>query len=47
MTEAYRLIKEKGQRPADIYIDVGFENLSHFYYSFKKKYGISPSELKT
>jgi AraC-like DNA-binding protein len=45
LSEAYRLIKEKGSRPADIYFEIGFENLSHFYYSFKKKYGLTPSQI--
>jgi AraC-like DNA-binding protein len=26
-------------------LDIGFEDLSHFYFSFKQKYGITPAEL--
>ncbi len=43
LKEAYFLIKEKGKKPSDIYLDVGFENLSHFSYAFKKAYGLAPS----
>ncbi|MEO8414595.1 MAG: SDR family NAD(P)-dependent oxidoreductase [Ginsengibacter sp.] len=41
--EAYFLIREKGKKPSDIYLDVGFENLSHFPYAFKNAYGLAPS----
>jgi AraC-like DNA-binding protein len=43
LAEAHYLIKEKGRKPSDVYLDVGFENLSHFSYAFKKAYGFSPS----
>src|SRR5579862_1787883 len=45
LSEAYYLLKQKNKKPRDIYIDLGFENLSHFYTSFKKKYGMTPREL--
>jgi AraC family transcriptional regulator, exoenzyme S synthesis regulatory protein ExsA len=40
----YNLV-EKNKKPSDIYFEVGFENLSHFSYAFKKQYGYAPSEL--
>jgi AraC-like DNA-binding protein len=43
LAEAYYQIKEKGRKVSEVYLDVGFENLSHFSYSFKKTYGVSPS----
>jgi AraC-type DNA-binding domain-containing proteins len=43
LKEAYFLIKERGRRPSDVYLEVGFENLSHFSYSFKQMFGIAPS----
>jgi len=43
--EAYYLIKHRQQKPADIYLDLGFENLSHFYASFKEKFGLTTSEV--
>jgi len=46
LSEAYYLIKKKSQNPRDIYLDLGFENLSHFYTSFKQKYGHTPAEIK-
>ncbi|MGE8526743.1 helix-turn-helix domain-containing protein [Chryseobacterium rhizosphaerae] len=45
LLEALFLIKEKKQRPTDIYIDLGFEDLSHFSFAFKKEFGISASSL--
>jgi AraC family transcriptional regulator, exoenzyme S synthesis regulatory protein ExsA len=46
LQEAYYQIREKGKAPSDVYIEVGFENLSHFSFAFKKKYGSAPSLLK-
>jgi len=45
LREAYDLIKEKGVKPSAVYLDVGFENLSHFSFAFKKAYGVAPSMI--
>lgn len=45
LKEAYTLLEKKQQKPADIYLDLGFENLSHFYSSFKEKFGITPATV--
>jgi len=45
LAEAYYLIKEKGAKPSAVYLDVGFENLSHFSFAFKKAFGVAPSLL--
>lgn len=47
LQEARFLIEEKKQRPTDIYVDLGFENLSHFSFAFKKQFGISASNLQS
>jgi AraC-like DNA-binding protein len=31
------------QKPKDVYMDVGFENLSHFSFAFKKHFGYNPT----
>jgi AraC-like DNA-binding protein len=36
---------EKRMRPVDVCFEVGFENLSHFSYAFKKQFGYTPTEL--
>lgn len=36
---------EKKMKPIDVCYEVGFENLSHFSYAFKKQFGYSPTEL--
>ena len=45
LREAYFLLKEQGQNPAQVYLEVGFEDLSHFSFAFKKAYGLAPSKL--
>ena len=47
LEEAYFLIYSKGKKPVDIYLDLGFESISHFSYAFKKFFGISASKLPT
>jgi AraC family transcriptional regulator, exoenzyme S synthesis regulatory protein ExsA len=42
---AHFLILQKRKKPSDVYLDVGFENLSHFSSSFKKEFGVNPSVL--
>jgi len=36
---------EKKKRPIDVCYEVGFENLSHFSYAFKKHFGYAPTDL--
>jgi AraC-like DNA-binding protein len=45
LQEAYYLIKEQGKRPSEIYMDLGFEDFSHFSYAFRRAYGLSPSKI--
>ncbi len=45
LQDAYYLIKQRGQKVSDVYMDVGFKDLSHFSYAFKKAYGVAPSNL--
>ncbi len=46
LQEAYYLIKEKKAAPSEVYVDVGFEDLSHFSYAFKKMFGFAPTKLR-
>lgn len=42
---AYYQLVEKKKKPIDVYLEVGFEDLSHFSFAFKKQYGFSPTQL--
>ncbi|MEN7550455.1 AraC family transcriptional regulator [Rapidithrix thailandica] len=41
---ACRLLKDEHKRPSDIYLEVGYENLSSFVQAYKSKYGITPKQ---
>ncbi|PWV51538.1 AraC family transcriptional regulator [Chitinophaga sp. S165] len=45
LEEAHFLIEKKGRRASDIYVELGFEDLSHFSFAFKKKFGVTPTGL--
>jgi AraC-like DNA-binding protein len=45
LQEAYYQLKEKGKAPTEVYLAVGFEDLSHFSFAFKKAYGLAPSKI--
>ncbi|HEY4291308.1 MAG TPA: AraC family transcriptional regulator [Puia sp.] len=45
LTEAWHLIENKHKKPSAIYLDLGFESLSHFSHSFKKKFGTAPIKI--
>jgi AraC-like DNA-binding protein len=42
---AHFLISQKHKKPSDVYLEVGFENLSHFSTVFKKEFGVNASSL--
>ena len=42
---AHFLISQKNRKPSDVYLEVGFENLSHFSTVFKKEFGVNASSL--
>lgn len=42
---AHHLLAEKKQKPIDVYLETGFENLSHFSFAFKKHFGYAPTKL--
>lgn len=45
LQEAHFLIHKKNKKSSDIYLDVGFEDLSHFSFAFKKQFGMTPTQL--
>ncbi|MCF2446775.1 AraC family transcriptional regulator [Dyadobacter sp. CY345] len=45
LQEAHFLISQENKKPSDVYLDLGFEDLSHFSFAFKKQFGIAPTQL--
>jgi len=45
LQEAHFQIAKEGKKASDIYLDLGFEDLSHFSFAFKKKFGFAPSKI--
>ncbi|MDF7818686.1 AraC family transcriptional regulator [Runella sp. MFBS21] len=45
LQEAHFLIDKKSKKPSEIYLDLGFEDLSHFSFAFKKQFGYAPTKL--
>lgn len=41
---AHYELSEKRRKPVDVYLEAGFENLSHFSFAFKKHYGYAPTD---
>jgi AraC-like DNA-binding protein len=39
-------LREQRRKPAEVYLEAGFENLSHFSFAFKKHFGYAPREVK-
>lgn len=42
---AHYQLSEKKSKPIEVCYEVGFENLSHFSFAFKKQFGYTPTEL--
>jgi len=47
LQEAHILVQNQGRKPSEIYLELGFESLSHFSVAFKKEFGIAPTSLLT
>ena len=45
LEEAYFQISKQHEKPGNVYLEVGFEDLSHFSYAFKKEFGLTPTEV--
>jgi len=40
---AHEKLTNENMKVSDVYVDVGFKNLSHFYAAYKKQFGYSPA----
>lgn len=45
LERAHYQIAVQKQKPVDVYLDAGFENLAHFSFVFKKQFGYNVSQL--
>jgi AraC-like DNA-binding protein len=45
LQKAKELLQEGQLKPSDIYLEIGYNNLSNFSIAFKNKFGISPSDV--
>ena len=41
---AHDKLGSENKKVSDVYLEVGFKNLSHFSSAYKKQYGVSPSK---
>ncbi|HUH47304.1 MAG TPA: AraC family transcriptional regulator [Arenibacter sp.] len=46
LRKAKEILEEGRLKPSDIYFEYGYNNLSNFSIAFKKKFGISPNEIR-
>jgi len=42
---AHYQLAEQRRKPSEVYLDAGFEDLSHFSFAFKKQYGYPPGQI--
>jgi len=42
---AHQQLEAQRRKPIEVYFEVGFENLSHFSYAFKKQFGYAPTAI--
>lgn len=45
LLRAKELLEEGNLKPSDIYLDLGYNNLSNFSSAFKQKFGVSPKNV--
>jgi AraC-like DNA-binding protein len=45
LEDVYFLLHQKHKKPTEIYLELGFESLSHFCYVFKKRFGTTATGL--
>ena len=41
---AHQKIRNENRKVSDVYLEVGFKNLSHFSNAYKKQFGVAPSK---
>jgi len=47
LQHAHYELTVKNRKPVEVYLEAGFENISHFSFAFKKYFGYAPTMLPT
>ncbi|WP_207534514.1 AraC family transcriptional regulator [Desertivirga arenae] len=45
LQHAHYELSVKNRKPIEVYLEAGFENISHFSFAFKKHFGYAPTKL--
>jgi len=45
--KAKNMLQKEGVKPSDVYLNLGYNNLSNFSIAFKNEFGISPKEISS
>lgn len=46
LDHARHLLTTTGMKVVDIALECGFENLSHFHHTFRRRYGVTPARMR-
>ncbi|WP_256010258.1 helix-turn-helix domain-containing protein [Desertivirga xinjiangensis] len=46
LQHAHYELSVKNRKPGEVYLEVGFENISHFSFAFKRYFGYAPTKLQ-
>ena len=45
LAKARELLQQRKQKPSEMYLELGYKNLSNFSAAFKNEFGITPEEV--
>lgn len=45
LAKAKELLQQRKQKPSEMYLELGYKNLSNFRAAFKNEFGLTPREV--